>query len=325
MTSDVSDRSTAPLTAPQRDLPRLWFVLLAAVTPLPVLAKAVYYLVVPVDGGASFSESVAALSGRTSLVDVLVLLDAAFCVLLLPATLTLVLVAMRGTARRLTAAGGLVALGGMLVGLTLLGGPIPAHVATVRYGLDPAAMSPLAAAVEGDALLAVAGLLFVVGIVVGLGLLGGALWRGRAVPAWVGLAVLLGGATHPFLPGHTLATRVRPSCSSAADGRRPEPGGSAPIRTCPGSPAPRAASDVRLCPLHQRERDGGAELGWREQVRRGRPCSAGSASSPCWRAPSTPPPPAGSRSSRSAGPRVSASPGWPTRPSRGRPPKGSRP
>src|SRR5262249_2130898 len=32
------------------------------------------------------------------------------------------------------------------------------------------------------------------------GLLGGALKRSRAVPAWAGIAVLLGGATHPFIP-----------------------------------------------------------------------------------------------------------------------------
>lgn len=203
MSSDVTDDRTARALAGPQGLPRPWFLVLAAVTPLPVLAKAVYYLIVPVDGGTGFAETVAALQGRASLVDALVLLDTVFSVLLLPATLTLVLVARRGTARRLTTAAGLVALGGLLVGFTVLEGPVPVHVAVVRYGLDAPALAPLAAGREGDVLLGVAGLLFLVGIVIGLGLLGAALWRGRAVPAWVGVAVLVGGVTHPFLPGHT--------------------------------------------------------------------------------------------------------------------------
>ena len=45
-------------------------------------------------------------------------------------------------------------------------------------------------------------MVFIVGIVFGLGLLGGALKRSRAVPAWVGPAVMVGGVTHPFLPHH---------------------------------------------------------------------------------------------------------------------------
>ena len=40
-------------------------------------------------------------------------------------------------------------------------------------------------------------------IVIGLGMLGVALWRSRQAPAWAGIALALGGATHPFLPGNT--------------------------------------------------------------------------------------------------------------------------
>ncbi|HET9900400.1 MAG TPA: hypothetical protein VFR46_04940, partial [Actinomycetes bacterium] len=39
----------------------------------------------------------------------------------------------------------------------------------------------------------------------GLLLLGIALWRSRVAPAWMGIALGLGGFTHPFLPGHVLA------------------------------------------------------------------------------------------------------------------------
>jgi hypothetical protein len=53
----------------------------------------------------------------------------------------------------------------------------------------------------GDPVILVAGLLFVSGIVFGLSLLGAALWRSRVAPAWFGIALIVGGATHPFLPG----------------------------------------------------------------------------------------------------------------------------
>ena len=52
-------------------------------------------------------------------------------------------------------------------------------------------------------LVLLAGLWFIVGIVIGLGMLGVALCRSRWAPAWVGIALALGGATHPFLPGNT--------------------------------------------------------------------------------------------------------------------------
>ncbi|MEV4459593.1 hypothetical protein [Microbispora sp. NPDC049633] len=48
----------------------------------------------------------------------------------------------------------------------------------------------------------VAGLLFILGIVVGLLLLGLALWRSGAAPAWAGILLAAGGFTHPFMPGH---------------------------------------------------------------------------------------------------------------------------
>lgn len=84
----------------------------------------------------------------------------------------------------------------------MLGGVLTPATLTVRHGLDPAAVGALDEAVQSEPLIAVAGLLFIVGVVIGLGLLGIALWRSRVAPAWVGIAVLLGGATHPFLPGH---------------------------------------------------------------------------------------------------------------------------
>jgi hypothetical protein len=37
---------------------------------------------------------------------------------------------------------------------------------------------------------------------VGLGLLGAALWRSRVVPAGFGIALMVRGITHPFIPTH---------------------------------------------------------------------------------------------------------------------------
>ena len=48
-------------------------------------------------------------------------------------------------------------------------------------------------------------LLFISGIVVGLPLLGIALWRSRVAPRWMAIALIIGGATHPFLPNHVVA------------------------------------------------------------------------------------------------------------------------
>jgi len=110
-------------------------------------------------------------------------------------------VARRG-APRLTAAGAFIALTGFLVGLTLLGGVETPALVTAQHDLDLAPMVELDRALTDEPLLGIASLLFIVGVVFGLGLLGGALWRSRAVPAWSAFAVLVGGVTHPFIPDH---------------------------------------------------------------------------------------------------------------------------
>ena len=182
------------------DVRRIWRVGLALVAPLPMLAKGVEYAFTPVDGGAPFLETVAAFQANLRLVSVLRWLDIAFGILLIPATVALIWAARRG-APRLTTAGALLTLPGFLTGFFMLGGGSLA-LATARHGLDVAAMAEAAAAFENDPSQLVAGLLFLVGIVVGLSLLGGALWRSHAAPRWMGVALILGAATHPFVPGH---------------------------------------------------------------------------------------------------------------------------
>jgi predicted MFS family arabinose efflux permease len=70
----------------------------------------------------------------------------------------------------------------LLAGVALLGGVITPAAATVRHDLDPAAMAAFTDAMEGEPVIGVAGLLFITAVVIGLGLLGGALFgAGRLI------------------------------------------------------------------------------------------------------------------------------------------------
>jgi hypothetical protein len=184
-----------------RDRRGFWRILLAVIVPLPFLAKGVYYVLTPVAGDVTFEESVASFEAHRDILEILKWVDAVFVVLLIPATIAVAWVARRG-APRLTTAGATIALTGFFFGISLLGGVETPALVTVQHDLDVTSMSAMDEALQSEPLLGIASLLFIVGIVFGLGLLGGALKRSKAVPAWAGLAVMIGGATHPFIPNH---------------------------------------------------------------------------------------------------------------------------
>ena len=195
-----SDATEAGAPAEQsHDRRRFWRLLLAVVTALPMAAKGLFYLLSPVSGDASFSDSVAAFENHRSLLEAMKWLDAVFVVTLIPATIGAAWVARRG-APRLTAAGAVLALTGFFTGIALLGGVETPATVTVQHDLDHAAMGRLDDALQHEPLLGVASLLFIVGVVFGLGLLGVALKRSHAVPTWAAVAVMVGAATHPFIP-----------------------------------------------------------------------------------------------------------------------------
>jgi len=201
-----SRTETAPPTRPERakqvrDRRGFWRILLAVIAPLPFLAKGVYYMLTPVAGDVSFKESVASFETHRDILETLKWFDAVFVVLVIPATVAAAWVARRG-APRLTTAGAFIALTGFFFGISLLGGVETPALVTVQHDLDVASMAAMDDALHHEPLLGIASLLFIVGVVFGLGLLGGALMRSRAVPAWVGLAVMVGGATHPFIPSN---------------------------------------------------------------------------------------------------------------------------
>jgi hypothetical protein len=185
---------------PRADVRTFWRVLLAVIAPLPMLAKGIYYVISPVAGDADFDTTTRAFAADPGLAETLHTLDIVFSVLLLPAVFAVIWAARRG-APLLTTIGGFLSLTGCLAGFGLMGGvSTPPYLAAIT-GLDANAMRALAAATENDPVYQVASLLFIAGIVLGLGLLGAALWRSRVAPAWFGIALLLGGATHPFIPG----------------------------------------------------------------------------------------------------------------------------
>lgn len=200
-TTETTAPTRAATVRPLRDVRGFWRILLAVIAPLPMLAKGIFYILTPENGDTGFRDTVTALAAHKGLVGTLTWFDAVFVAGLIPATYAVAWVARRG-APRLTTAGAVIALLGFFAGISLLGGVLTPAVVTARHGLDVNAMAALDDAVSNEPMILVAGLLFIVGIVIGLGLLGVALWRSRSAPAWMGIALLVGGATHPFIPGH---------------------------------------------------------------------------------------------------------------------------
>jgi hypothetical protein len=184
-----------------RDRRGFWRILLAIIVPMPMLAKAVYYMLTPVEGDVTFQESVDSFQAHRGLLETMKWFDAVFVVTLIPATIGVAWIARRG-APRLTTVGAFIALSGFFAGIALLGGVLTPAMVTVQHDLDATSMAAMDEVIHHEPLLGIASLLFIVGIVFGLGLLGEALRRSGYVPAWVGIAVTLGGATHPFIPHH---------------------------------------------------------------------------------------------------------------------------
>jgi hypothetical protein len=199
MQPDTETRATT--RKPLRDVRGFWRVLLAVVAPLPMLGMGIHYILSPVDGGESFEATVAAYAAHEQTAGAIRWFALPFLVGLIPATFAVAWVARRG-APLLTTVGALLALLGDLAGFPLIrGGDDLAYLTATRH-FDVATTSRIQNALEDDPVQLVAGLLFIVGIVVGLLLLGLALWRSGAAPAWMGIVLAIGGFTHPFMPGH---------------------------------------------------------------------------------------------------------------------------
>lgn len=199
--STTNAQPTAVTSKQLRDVRGFWRILLAIIAPLPMLSNAIYYLLSPTNANAEFGENVAAAIAHGDRMSALEWIQVPFVTLLIPATFAVAWVARRG-APRLTTAGALIAMTGFCVGFGGLPGTVSLANLTVKAGLDPAAVSELSDAMEEHPITQLSGLLFILGITFGLLLLGIALWRSRVAPGWMGIALSVGGFTHPFLPGH---------------------------------------------------------------------------------------------------------------------------
>ena len=195
--------TTTATTKQARDVRGFWRVLLAVVAPVPMLFMGLYYLISPVDGDAPFETALAAVTADPGRFELMQWLQVPFF-LLIPAMFATAWAARR-TAPRLATAGGLLAIGGISAGFFLLPGVVGPEYMSVHDGLDAGVMAKVADAVEKQPTTQIGGLLFILAITFGLLLLGIALWRSRVAPAWMGIALALGGFTHPFMPGHTAA------------------------------------------------------------------------------------------------------------------------
>jgi len=197
--------TTSPATATAKspaDVRGFWRILLAVIAPVPMLAKAVDYGFHPVPGGDSpFGQTVAAWAAHQGAYTVLQWFNMAFVVLLVPATFAVAWVARRG-APRLATAGAVLAITGFLAGISSTPNDDQLAYTTAHEHLDVSTMTRLDEALQASPTAAVASLIFIVGLTIGLLVLGIALWRSRAVAAWMGIALALGGLTHPFMPGN---------------------------------------------------------------------------------------------------------------------------
>ncbi len=179
-----------------RDVRSFWRVLLAIIVPIPGLAKGVQYIVQEPAHGSSADQIKAWADG--SVYGWLQWLDVLFVVLVVPSIITMALVSRRGSPRLATAAT-VVMGGGFLTVLPLNIGGDPLLWAAARGGFDPTTTGRFIDALQEDPRVGLGGLGFITAITIGSVLIGLALWKGRAVPAWAAALVGLGGCTHPFL------------------------------------------------------------------------------------------------------------------------------
>ena len=199
-----AEESSLPVPPRIRDTRSFWRVLLGLVAPVPMAFMGVVYVIRPVEGGAAFTDTVAGVEAHGQLFDAMIWLGLPFLVGLVPAVIAVAWVTRRRTPV-LTTVGAVWTLLGCL-SVFPLGVPddLLAYL-TVREGLDVATITALDAAWWVLPPVEAAALLFISGIVVGLPLLGLALWRSRVAPRWMAIALIVGGVTHPFLPNHVIA------------------------------------------------------------------------------------------------------------------------
>jgi hypothetical protein len=205
MRADSVPSATSTKIAPRRrDTRTFWRLLLAIVAPLPMLCMGIVYVIKPFEGDAPLPDTAAAITAQLRLYEATMWLGLPFLVGLIPAVIAVAWVTRRRTPV-LTTVGAVWTLLGCLGAFPLLVPDDLLAYLAVTKGLDVATVAALDEAWWALPMTGAAALLFISGIVVGLPLLGIALWRSRVAPRWMAIALIIGGATHPFLPNHVVA------------------------------------------------------------------------------------------------------------------------
>lgn len=186
-----------------RDTRTFWRILFAIIAPMPLLALGIEYLINPVPSDGDFAAMVDATARHRTLVTVGGTLGIVFDILLIPAVVAIVRVTRRRTPV-LTTVGALLTLPGLLAAFPLAPNDGQLALLTVTKHLPTDVIGRLDDGWWAQPWSAVAGALFLLAIVVGLTLLGTALWRSHAAPVWMCIALIIGGFTHPFLPTNTI-------------------------------------------------------------------------------------------------------------------------
>ncbi|NUW39832.1 hypothetical protein [Nonomuraea rhodomycinica] len=166
----------------------------ALLIPVGPLAVAILRAILPystADGPARLVGKVAAHQDAQSAV---LWLAFAAALTLVPGTIAIGLLAVRrapalGTAGLVLAVAGFSSLYAVGIGDHLA-------LSAVRDGLDPGAAARLLDGLHALPAVSAATTLFVLGHILGVALLGAALWRGRTVPAWAGIVLIVSQPLH---------------------------------------------------------------------------------------------------------------------------------
>ncbi len=175
---------------------------LAVIAPLPMVSMGVHYILNPLAGDVTVAETVEYDAANPGHLDALAWVATPFLLFLIPAFIAVGLVTWARAPKMTTVALALAVPGTALA--FAANAPSESRLAFLvnDYGIDVDKLEAAITAWWEEPLVLIGSLLFMSGIVIGLLLLGLALWRTGAAPMWMGLALAIGGFTHPFIPGH---------------------------------------------------------------------------------------------------------------------------
>jgi hypothetical protein len=204
MSESTRTRADTAKTRRMHDARTYWRIALAVIAPMPWLAMGLTNILLPFAGDASFAETVRLVRQHLDVVLGTSWLSLLFFTFLIPSAVAVVAATRRRTPW-LAVWGGSLTVVGFGAGLGGLGGGgTPMAIITVTHGFDVATMARLDEAFLTLPQVPVAGLVWIAALIIGQALLGIALWRSRLVPMIFPIALLLGGPTHPFVPGGQL-------------------------------------------------------------------------------------------------------------------------